>query len=175
MKLFLRKFIFFYLSICLYYLHDCLYVGTFKGFSLFMFKKVFKTIRFFKLCFAHSSAIKITYTCITGIKNVNGYNKSNRQHSLRNSIGRYQMMRVANNKLDQATFSMVARATRKYVEMVCSSLGESKLKHYLVVCREIQIMKKECKTIVLERPSLSTCTSLVPMLIVEFGKVLHYY
>ena len=122
------------------------------------------------MCFAHSSAIKITYTCITGIKNVNGYNKSNRQHSLRNSIGRYQMMRVANNKLDQATFSMVARATRKYVEMVCSSLGESKLKHYLVVCREIQIMKKECKTIVLEMPSLSTCTSLVPMLIVEFGK-----
>ena len=142
-----------YFSICLFACTIFMTVCMLRDFHFSCSKKVFKTIRFFKLCFAHSSAIKITYTCITGIKNVNGYNKSNRQHSLRNSIGRYQMMRVANNKLDQATFSMVARATRKYVEMVCSSLGESKLKHYLVVCREIQIIKKECKTIVLERPT----------------------
>ena len=93
------------------------------------------------------------------------------------------MMRVANNKLDQATFSMVARATRKYVEMVCSSLGESKLKHYLVVCREIQIIKKECKTIVLERPSLSIYVDCrirersigwIFLHVEKMSKILHY-
>ena len=76
-----------YFSICLFACTIFMTVCMLRDFHFSCSKKVFKTIRFFKLCFAHSSAIKITYTCITGIKNVNGYNKSNRQHSLRNSIG----------------------------------------------------------------------------------------